>query len=236
MRHRTIVLPIGNRCMLRYQVVESFLSINGEGKRAGQLAVFLRFAGCNLKCSYCDTMWANQPDVAYTWMTKEEIYEIVRQSGAKNVTITGGEPLLQEGMKELLAFLAEDESLTIEIETNGSVDLTPYLSISDRVVMTMDYKLPGSGMEDRMNLSNLKKLRTVDTVKFVSGSREDLIRAVQIMEKYALRGRCACYLSPVFGRIEPVEMVEFMKERQLTGVNLQIQMHKVIWDPEMKGV
>lgn len=178
MRHRTIVLPIGNRCMLRYQVVESFLSINGEGKRAGQLAVFLRFAGCNLKCSYCDTMWANQPDVAYTWMTKEEIYEIVRQSGAKNVTITGGEPLLQEGMKELLAFLAEDESLTIEIETNGSVDLTPYLSISDRVVMTMDYKLPGSGMEDRMNLSNLKKLRTVDTVKFVSGSREDLIRAV----------------------------------------------------------
>ena len=236
MRHRTIVLPIGNRFMLRYQVVESFLSINGEGKRAGQLAVFLRFAGCNLKCSYCDTMWANQPDVAYTWMTKEALYEIVRQSGAKNVTITGGEPLLQKGMKELLAFLAEDESLTIEIETNGSVDLTPYLSISDRVVMTMDYKLPGSGMEDRMNLSNLKKLRTVDTVKFVSGSREDLIRAVQIMEEYTLRGRCACYLSPVFGRIEPVEMVEFMKERQLTGVNLQIQMHKVIWDPEMKGV
>ena len=236
MRHRTIVLPIGNRCMLRYQVVESFLSINGEGKRAGQLAVFLRFAGCNLRCSYCDTMWANQPDVAYTWMTKEEIYEIVRQSRAKNVTITGGEPLLQEGMKELLVFLAEDESLTIEIETNGSVDLTPYLSISDRVVMTMDYKLPGSGMEDRMNLFNLKKLRTVDTVKFVSGSREDLIRAVQIMEEYALRGRCACYLSHVFGRIEPVEMVEFIKERQLTGVNLQIQMHKVIWDPEMKGV
>ncbi|MEE1313013.1 MAG: putative 7-carboxy-7-deazaguanine synthase QueE [Lachnospiraceae bacterium] len=222
--------------MSRYRVVESFLSINGEGKRAGQLACFIRFAGCNLNCSYCDTAWANRPDTEFTWMTKEEIYDVICRYGADNVTITGGEPLLQQGMKELLQYLAKDEKLTIEIETNGSVDISAYLKISDRVIMTMDYKLPDSGMEKNMYLPNLEQLRDVDTVKFVSGSREDLKRAVQIMEQYKLRGRCACYLSPVFGKIEPDEMVEFMKEYQLTGVNLQIQMHKVIWDPAMKGV
>lgn len=86
--------------MKAYQVVESFVSINGEGRRAGQLALFIRFAGCNLRCSYCDTMWANEPGVAYTWMTKEEIYDLVRESGVENVTITGGEPLLQKDIKE----------------------------------------------------------------------------------------------------------------------------------------
>lgn len=219
-----------------YQVVETFVSINGEGKRAGQLAMFVRFAGCNLCCSYCDTMWANQPDTEYTWMTKEEIYEKIKDAGVKNVTVTGGEPLLQKEIGELLAYLAQDLSLIIEIETNGSVDLTPYLSISDRVVMTMDYKLASSGMEGKMNLKNLSMLRPADTVKFVSGSREDLEKAVEIMEKYQLIEKCSCYISPVFGMIEPADIVEFMKERHLNGVNLQIQMHKVIWDPDQKGV
>lgn len=222
--------------MKAYQVVESFVSINGEGRRAGQLALFIRFAGCNLRCSYCDTMWANEPGVAYTWMTKEEIYDLVRESGVENVTITGGEPLLQKDIKELLCFLAEDKNLFIEIETNGSVAIEPFINISERIVMTMDYKLPESGMEGKMCLENFSFLRPQDTVKFVSGSRDDLERAAWIMENYHLRGKCACYLSPVFGKIEPADMVEFMKERMLTGVNLQIQMHKVIWDPEMKGV
>lgn len=222
--------------MNKYQVVESFLSINGEGKRAGQLAYFVRFAGCNLDCSYCDTAWANKPDVSYTWMTKEEIYQLIKDSGANNVTLTGGEPLLRDGMAALLTYLAKDKTLIIEIETNGSVDLTPFLKISHRIVMTMDYKLPESGMEKAMKVSNLEKLRKVDTVKFVSGSREDLVRAVEVMKAYQLIGRCACYISPVFGKIEPSEIVDFMKEQKLSGVNLQIQMHKVIWDPAMKGV
>ncbi|MDO4169982.1 MAG: putative 7-carboxy-7-deazaguanine synthase QueE [Lachnospiraceae bacterium] len=222
--------------MKKYQVVERFLSINGEGKRAGQLAFFVRFAGCNLNCSYCDTTWANEPDVAFEWMSKEEIYDEIKHSGADNVTLTGGEPLLRDGMKELLSYLAEDEKLTIEIETNGSIDLTPYVTINDRIVMTMDYKLPDSGMEQEMHIANFKLLRKVDTVKFVSGSKADLLRAVEIMQTYQLIGKCACYISPVFGKIEPSEIVDFMKEEKLVGVNLQIQMHKVIWDPMMKGV
>jgi 7-carboxy-7-deazaguanine synthase len=219
-----------------YQVVESFVSINGEGTRAGQLATFIRFAGCNLRCSYCDTMWANEADVPFVWMTKEEIYQKISEYGATNVTLTGGEPLLRAGMKELLEYLLKDEMLTIEIETNGSVDLEPYREISDRVVFTLDYKLPGSGMEGKMFLPNFEQVRSVDTVKFVAGSRKDLEKAAQIMEQYGLREKCHCYLSPVFGSIEPAEMVEFMIEKKLNGVNLQIQMHKVIWDPAMKGV
>lgn len=222
--------------MRKYQVVEHFLSINGEGKRAGQLAFFVRFAGCNLSCSYCDTAWANQSDVAYEWMTKEEIYDAIKDSGANNVTLTGGEPLLRDGMEELLSYLAEDDILTIEIETNGSIDLSPYVTISDQVVMTMDYKLPDSGMEKAMYVANFEHLRKVDTVKFVSGSKEDLLRAAEIMRTYQLIGKCACYISPVFGKIEPSDIVDFMKEEKLVGVNLQIQMHKVIWDPMMKGV
>jgi 7-carboxy-7-deazaguanine synthase len=116
------------------------------------------------------------------------------------------------------------------------VDLAPYREISDRVVFTLDYKLPGSGMEGKMFLPNFEQVRSVDTVKFVAGSRKDLEKAAQIMEQYGLREKCHCYLSPVFGSIEPAEMVEFMIEKKLNGVNLQIQMHKVIWDPAMKGV
>lgn len=221
---------------MKYQVVEIFESINGEGKRAGQLATFVRLAGCNLNCSYCDTTWANETDVSSTWMTKEEIDQKISEAGAWNVTVTGGEPLLRQGMEELLSYLVRKEERIIEIETNGSVDLTPYLSIDPRVVMTMDYKLPDSGMEEKMHLSNLLKLRPQDTVKFVAGSRKDLEKAEEIMKTYHLIGRCNCYLSPVFGKIEPEEMVEFMKEKDLNGVNLQIQMHKVIWDPNQKGV
>ena len=221
---------------MKYQVVEIFESINGEGKRAGQLATFVRLAGCNLNCSYCDTTWANEAGVASTWMTKEEIDQKISEAGAFNVTVTGGEPLLRQGMEELLSYLVRKEERVIEIETNGSVNLTPYLSIDPRVVMTMDYKLPDSGMEEQMYLPNLEKLRPQDTVKFVAGSRKDLEKAEKIMKTYHLIGHCNCYLSPVFGKIEPEEMVEFMKEKNLNEVNLQIQMHKVIWDPNQKGV
>ncbi len=221
---------------MTYKVVETFLSINGEGRRAGQLATFVRFAGCNLNCSYCDTRWANSQDTPYTVMTKEEIVDVIRSYGAVHVTLTGGEPLLREGMRDLIEALLEDEERQIEIETNGSVDIRPYLDLGDRVSMTLDYKLPESGMERLMFLPNFEAVRPVDTVKFVSGSRKDLDRAKEIMDTYGLIGRCSCYLSPVFGMIEPADMVEYMKEKALNGVNLQIQMHKVIWDPEEKGV
>lgn len=111
--------------MSTYQVVEKFVSINGEGRRAGELAAFIRFKGCNLQCSYCDTSWANEPGGESERLTKEEILSWIRETGVKNVTLTGGEPLLREGMEELIEAILEDPSQRVEIETNGSVDLKP---------------------------------------------------------------------------------------------------------------
>lgn len=217
------------------KVVEKFVSINGEGTRAGELAVFVRFLGCNLHCGFCDTKWANLPDCPYEEMTPREIVSYVDKTGVTNVTLTGGEPLLQGEMEELLGGLLKHGKHRVEIETNGSVDLAPFCG-EHRPVFTMDYKLPGSGCEEGMNTGNFAILGPKDTVKFVCGSREDLLRAKEIMEKYRLPGRCHVYLSPVFGAIAPAEMVEFMAENRMNEVRLQIQMHKVIWDPEKRGV
>ena len=120
-------------------VVETFVSINGEGIKAGQLAFFLRLKGCNLRCSYCDTMWANESECKYTARDIEDIYNEIKSSGITNVTITGGEPLDREGIGELLNFLAEDTDLSVEIETNGSIFLKPFMDTENRPSMTMDY-------------------------------------------------------------------------------------------------
>ena len=217
------------------KVVEKFISINGEGCRAGELAVFVRFKGCNLRCSYCDTAWAYKADCAFEEMTPEEIYEYIKSTGVRDVTLTGGEPLLQANMDKLLAILMKDDFLRVEIETNGAVDLAPF-SKENRPVFTMDYKLPSSGWEKSMLLSNFNILNENDTVKFVSGSIDDLNRAKELIDEYDLLHKCHVYFSPVFGSIEPVEIVNFMIDNKMNEARIQIQMHKVIWDPDKKGV
>lgn len=219
------------------RVAEKFISINGEGTRAGELAVFVRFTGCNLRCSYCDTMWANEPGCPYEEMSPAQICEYVRSTGIKNVTLTGGEPLLQKDMDKLISLLISKCGVRVEIETNGAVDLRPFAELPEgRPLFTMDYKLPSSGYEDRMIAENFSVLEKEDTVKFVSGSRADLERAGEIIEKYGLLDRCHVYFSPVFGRIEPAEIVDFMLNKRMNKARIQIQMHKVIWDPNERGV
>lgn len=222
--------------MAEFKVAEIFTSINGEGTKAGQTAVFVRFTGCNLNCSYCDTKWANEPDAEYTLMTDKEILNRIKETGIKNVTLTGGEPLLRDGIHELLEEVAKDGFLQAEIETNGSIDLKPFCDIENRPSFTMDYKLPSSGMEKHMYLENFDILEKKDTVKFVSGSSKDLKKALEIIRKYDLSRRCHVYISPVFGSIEPAEIVDFMVENKLNDINLQLQLHKFIWDPNMRGV
>ena len=219
-----------------YNIAETFLSINGEGTHAGQLAFFIRFTGCNLRCDYCDTKWAQEPSATRAHLTAEQIYRQVKESGANNVTVTGGEPMIQPGIGELLALLCRDPELYVEVETNGSVDLSPYLGSAVRPSFTMDYKLSASGMENHMFLPNLPLLTQNDTVKFVCGSISDLERAREVIREYDLTHHTRVYLSPVFGSIQPSDMVEFMKEHHMTGVTLQIQLHKVIWDPDKQGV
>lgn len=222
--------------MINYKVVEIFESINGEGKKAGQLALFIRFQKCNLNCSYCDTKWANSDDSPYTLMNLEELYKKVVESGIKNVTITGGEPLFQENIEIFLKKLAENPEINIEIETNGSINLKRFGEIKNAPSFTMDYKLPKSNMEKFMDLENFKYLKEKDTVKFVVSNIDDLERAREIIEKYSLVEKCAVYISPVFGKIELSSMVDFMKKYKMNGVNMQLQIHKIIWDPETKGV
>ena len=222
--------------MADFKVVEKFVSINGEGTKAGQLAVFVRFAGCNLNCTYCDTKWANNIDVPYERMTEFEIYDYIKTTGVKNITLTGGEPLLRDGIEKLLKILSSDENLYVEIETNGSVDISMYRDISDNMSFTVDYKLAGSGMEEQMCLLNFEEVSRKDTVKFVVSDMTDLDRTYEIINEYALADKCSVYISPVFGKIQPEQIVNFMIEHKLNDVNLQLQMHKIIWDPDKRGV
>ena len=221
--------------MCRFNVAEKFVSINGEGPRAGELAVFLRFCGCNLNCGYCDTRWANTADVKCEFVSAEELVEYVKSTGIQNVTLTGGEPLLQADIACLIELLGAS-GVEVEIETNGSVPLKDIVSISPRPAVTADYKLPSSGMEKYMLTENFSYLTLQDAVKFVVGDMCDLARAEEIINGYGLKEKCRVYFSPVFGKIKPVEITEFMKERKLNGVRLQLQLHKIIWEPDMRGV
>lgn len=222
--------------MAEYKVVEKFVSINGEGTRAGELAVFIRMKGCNLDCEYCDTKWANEENASCEIMTEEDIRNYIRDTGVKNVTLTGGEPLFRKDMDVLIDYLLQDKDRVVEIETNGSVNIKEYASMKNRASFTMDYKLGASGMEEKMCLENFAYLDKRDTVKFVVGSQEDLQRAAEIIEKYALIGKVSVYFSPVFGDIKPEEIVDFMVQNRLNDVRMQLQMHKFIWDPEKRGV
>ena len=217
------------------KVVEKFISINGEGPRAGELSVFIRFKGCNLNCSYCDTKWANDENCGYEETPPSDVLRYVLSSKVENVTLTGGEPLLQKEMPLLLDLLAQYPHIRTEIETNGSIDLAPFIK-STRPAFTMDYKLPSSGCEHRMLLSNMALLSAEDTVKFVVGSEEDMEAACRVLEKYELRNRCHVYFSPAYGLIEPEDIVNYMIDRRLNGVRVQLQMHKYIWDPDRRGV
>ena len=215
------------------RVVEKFVSINGEGRKAGELAVFIRFQLCNLNCSYCDTKWANTASAVYEELSPQEIVDYVVKTGVKNATLTGGEPLLQEELLYLTQLLGEN-NISVEIETNGSVDISPFKNVKYPPSITLDYKSPSSNMEDKMLMSNYEYIDEGDTVKFVVGSREDLEKAKEISEKYISKSKI--YFSPIFNSIEPEEIVKFMIDNNLNNVRLQLQLHKFIWEPDRKGV
>ncbi len=221
--------------MADFRLIERFVSINGEAAHAGELAVFLRFPGCNLQCSYCDTAWANLPDAPYTVYSEQEICDYIRDTGVKNVTITGGEPLLQPELGLLIRAL-HAMGVRTEIETNGSLPIAELAKMPERPVFTLDYKLPGSGMESHMLTENYAHLCAHDTVKFVAGSLEDLDKAREIIETYALTEKCHVYLSAVFGEIDCRDIVAYMEKHRMKGVRLQLQLHKFIWAPQERGV
>ena len=219
-----------------FPIIEQFLSVDGEGPTAGRLAAFVRFQGCNLRCSWCDTTYSFEQENVTAYRTAEEIYKIIKESGASCVTLTGGEPLLQPEIGSLLKILNEDDSLLTHIETNGSVDITPFVEEFPNLCFIVDYKLEGSNMTAQMNENNLTAVRPVDTYKFVVSSLGDLQQATDVIRKNRLCERTQVFFSPVLGKIEPAEIVEFMKTERLDKVRLQLQLHKIIWNPAQKGV
>lgn len=229
-------------------VAERFVSINGEGACAGKLAAFIRFTGCNLRCGYCDTMWANAPGVAAQGETPQQLAAWVRQTGVECVTLTGGEPVLQPLLPQLVELLLgepgpNERGLRVEIETNGAADLGELAALRARIgsaapgtlAFTVDWKLPSSGMEQRMLPANFRLLDARDTVKFVCG-QGDLPRVLEVARQLDLPGRVPVYLSPCFGDIEPARIVEFMQENRMTWATAQVQLHKVIWPDVERGV
>jgi 7-carboxy-7-deazaguanine synthase len=214
---------------LTLTINEIYQSIQGESTWAGLPCVFVRLTFCDLRCSYCDTEYAFYSG---TKMTLASILEQVLAFRCPLVEITGGEPLLQKNVLRLMEQLC-DSGQAVLLETSGAHDIS---TVDPRVHRIMDLKTPSSGECSRNRLENLGHLTSRDELKFVIGSREDYEWSKEMIETHDLSKRCGTLLfSPVFGRIEPRAIVEWVLEDRLP-VRFQLQLHKFIWAPETKGV
>ena len=217
-----------------YKVNEIFLSIDGEGYRTGLPVVFIRLYGCNLNCSYCDTRYSCEQQ-EYKEMSLYDILVEVLSYGVPRVTLTGGEPLIHPGVKDLIKSLVAND-IEVNIETNGAVDLDEFIEFkyNSKVVFTMDYKCKSSGMEHKMILSNLEFLQPKDVIKFVVSNYNEMAKMEFILESSKCKAQP--YVSPVFGAIEPKELVDYVLDNKLNNVKVQVQLHKIIWNPNERGV
>jgi 7-carboxy-7-deazaguanine synthase len=214
---------------LTLTINEIYQSIQGESTWAGLPCVFVRLTFCDLRCSYCDTEYAFYSG---TKMTLASILEQVLAFRCPLVEITGGEPLLQKNVLRLMEQLCDNGQVVL-LETSGAHDIS---TVDPRVHRIMDLKTPSSGECGRNRLENLCHLTGRDELKFVIGSREDYEWSKEMIETHDLSKRCGTLLfSPVFGRIEPRTIVEWVLEDRLP-VRFQLQLHKFIWAPETKGV
>ena len=209
------------------KVCEIFSSIQGESTYAGVPCTFIRMTGCNLRCSYCDTVYAYEEG---TELTGDEIIEKVLAIGLKTVEITGGEPLLQKDVPLLVKGLL-DKGYTVLIETNGSQDIR---GVDKRAVMILDIKTPGSGMADKVMLSNLPFLKPQDEMKFVITGRDDYEWAKNFIREHPLTKGCTILFSPAFGMLDPRHLSQWILEDRLE-VRLNLQLHKYIYGPDMRG-
>jgi len=210
------------------RVTEIFHSIQGESTFAGRPCVFVRLTGCPLRCAWCDT------DYAFYGGTEKSIDDIlakIREYDCRLVEVTGGEPLAQPNAVPLLSRLCE-EGFTVLIETSGAVDTS---LIDPQVHIILDVKCPGSGMMERMHWPNVDRLRCQDNAKFVIQDRADYEWAKTVVARYRLTDRCQVLFSPVFGVLDPRQLAEWILADRLP-VRLQLQMHKHIWAPDMRGV
>jgi 7-carboxy-7-deazaguanine synthase len=207
---------------------EIYASIQGESTHAGRPCTFVRTTACNLRCVWCDTPHAFGEGKAWT---RAEVLGEIATLGNRLVEITGGEPLLQPGVLPLMTELC-DRDYDVLLETSGSLDIS---GVDPRVVRVVDFKAPSSGEAERNLLSNVEALGPHDEVKLVLSHRADYEWARAFVAEHELARRCVVLLSPVFGVLSPRDLAAWMLADGLAA-RLNLQIHKVIWDPGARGV
>ena len=208
----------------RLRITEIFFSLQGESRSVGWPTVFVRLTGCPLRCGYCDTAYAFQGG---EWQLLDEIVKRVAQYHARYVTVTGGEPLAQKDCVKLLTRLC-DAGYEVSLETSGALDIS---TVDPRVIRIMDIKTPGSGEEVKNRWENIALLGAQDQVKFVICDRTDYDWAKKIIARHALTDICEVLFSPVFGRLKPRDLADWILQDQLP-VRFQLQLHKILWGDE----
>lgn len=208
-------------------VTEIFHSIQGESSHAGRPCTFVRLTGCNLRCAWCDTAYAWEGG---TRMSRREVLWEVAKHRCRLVELTGGEPLAQPETP-LLAQRLVEHGYQVLVETNGALPLDV---LDKRVTAIMDVKTPSSGMHARTDWNNLERLRPQDELKFVLADREDFEYAARTVRRILPQDR-HIHFQPVFGRLDPAELAAWILNERLP-VRLGLQLHKIIWDPCLRGV
>lgn len=213
---------------VKLHISEIFYSVQGESRWAGYPCVFVRLAGCNLRCSWCDTEYAFGDGVA---MTIDEIIGKVGEFRCMMIEVTGGEPLLQPGCVELLRVLLEHRYHVL-LETSGALSIK---DVPSNVVKVMDVKCPGSGESDRNVFANFEFLLPSDDVKFVIKDRRDFDFAVEVVRRHGLESRVGLVFSPVWGELPLERLADWLLQSRL-NVRMQVQLHKLIWGADARGV
>lgn len=212
----------------KFAIAELFSSIQGESSSAGKFCFFIRLAGCNLNCKWCDTKYAAKTKY---FLTIEEIVEKALKSGAKLVEITGGEPLLNPETPALCKELIS-KNFTVLLETNGSL---PINKLPAKLKIILDCKCPSSGENFKMLFANFAKIKAKDEIKFVIADKNDYIYAKKIIKKYDLFTKTNhIFFSPVSGMLKPSLLAEWMLEDK-SKATLALQLHKIIWGKNVKG-
>lgn len=212
------------------KITEIFFSIQGEGIEIGLPTVFVRLFACDLRCSWCDSMYAVEGR-DFKHMTIDEVKRAIEKFKCKRVCMTGGEPLIQRKELEILAKDLLDEGYAIVLETSGHKDPPP-IFWTDNCLISMDCKCPSSKMEEKMDFSLFEKLRAKDQLKFVIQDEVDYKYAKEILKKYRIRANII--FQPVYGN-SLKWITEKILEDGLEKVRVLPQLHKIIWG-EIKGV
>lgn len=210
------------------KVNEIYASIQGESSYTGLPCVFIRLAGCNLRCSWCDTSYAFYEG---SDLTLENIMGQVKKFSLPLVEITGGEPLMQEDVYPLMNALL-DKGYQVMLETGGAISIN---KVPEKVIKIIDIKCPGSGEEKKNHLENLKLLAPHDEVKFVLIDRADYEWSRDLLQKCNLPSSVQVLFSPVYDKLELKDLSEWILSDRLP-VRLQTQLHKIIWSKNAIGV